>query len=437
MSTRPDGIPVLSVISIGDELASGALLDTNMNRIARQCMSRGCRLETSRVLRDDVDAITDSMKQLAAISDIVVTTGGLGPTDDDLTRDALARVIADGRTELNDEALQWIRQRYRKQGRVMPESNTRQAMQPVGATLHFNANGTAPAITASIGDCRIICLPGPPSEMVPLLEELVIPLMPSSEGVPQPIGITACGIGESAASELLGSLLQRGRDPIIGIRASESLVTATISTMGRTPEDHRRVQEDAERVEQAWSPWAFTREDQSLASVVVRMLREHGATLAVAESCTGGLLGGSIVDVPGSSNVFTGGWITYANQVKHDCLDVPMELIQSNGAVSRQVAAVMALSAARRAGASLSISTTGIAGPGGGSDSKPVGMVYIGLCDTRGPMPETTVGHHVFNGDRQAVRRRTIMTALQMIRWRLMGIDGTDLLGQVREGTAT
>ena len=403
-----------TILAIGDELLLGEKVDTNSAWLAAQVIALGGRPVAQRTLADDRAAIACAMAE--AEGDVVLVTGGLGPTADDLTRFALGDVVAPGQSLLTDDAAaDRLRAFFERHGRVMPASNLVQVQHPVGTTLLKNPNGTAPGLFASTDTHLLACLPGPPREMKPMFEALVAPALRERFGSAAPLVTTlvhAFGLGESAAAERLGDLMTRGRDPEIGTTASAGVVTARVRGT-----DTAAVARDVEQVAALWAPFVYGTDGVTLSSVVQQMLRAAGQTLATAESCTGGALAAALVDEPGSSDVFAGGWVTYANERKTADLGVSDEVLATHGAVSEPVARAMALGAARRAGASTALSTTGIAGPGGEVPGKPVGTVYVGLARrVAGSTWRTHVRRFRFSGSRTVVRQRTVDAALQMLR---------------------
>ena len=290
----------------------------------------------------------------------------------------------------------------------MSESNRRQAFRPASGTALANSNGTAPGIDARLGDARIVLLPGPPHEMQSMFKEWVEPTLEQVDITGHRALIKAYGLGESNACEKLGSITDRDALPQVGTRVSESILSAFVKGRGAP--------EVAREIERRWWPYAFGTGSDTLESVLGELLHARSGTLATAESCTGGLLGGRVTGVAGSSAWYRGGVVTYTNELKSELLGVPGALIERMGAVSEQVAVVMAMEAARRFGASFALSSTGIAGPGGGTEQKPVGTVWIGACDASGERPHAWAKCFHFPGERERVRDRTVKSALQMLR---------------------
>lgn len=413
--------PRAAVLSIGDELVLGTTLDTNGRTVSEALREAGLDVVEHRTVRDDRAAIAAAMRDLAASCDVLVSTGGLGPTDDDLTRDALndlcdggAPMVEDPQSRADLEA--WFAGR----GRAMAAINLRQAMRPRGARAIRNPGGTAPGLAARIGACRTWCLPGPPREMVPMLEGDVLPAVrPAGAPALAKCTVGTYGLGESSLAERLGARMARDREPAVGTTASGSIVS--IQVVARGPDAPRRAAEEAEACASIAAPYAFGTDGASLASALLDECRARRRTVTVAESCTGGLIGGMLTAVSGSSDCFPGGWITYSNALKTSEVGVAPEVLARHGAVSAETVASMAAGASTRAGATLGIAVSGIAGPGGAVEGKPVGTVWIAVHDAA--TGETRVRRFEFPGPRDIVRDRAAKAALQLARWTLRGED--------------
>jgi nicotinamide-nucleotide amidase len=413
--------PRAAVLSIGDELVLGTTLDTNGRTVSEALREAGLDVVEHRTVRDDRAAIAAAMRDLAASCDVLVSTGGLGPTDDDLTRDALndlcdggAPMVEDPQSRADLEA--WFAGR----GRAMAAINLRQAMRPRGARAIRNPGGTAPGLAARIGACRTWCLPGPPREMVPMLEGDVLPAVrPAGAPALAKCTVGTYGMGESSLAERRGVRMARDREPAVGTTASGSIVS--IQVVARGPDAPRRAAEEAEACASIAAPYAFGTDGASLASALLDECRARRRTVTVAESCTGGLIGGMLTAVSGSSDCFPGGWITYSNALKTSEVGVAPEVLARHGAVSAETVASMAAGASTRAGATLGIAVSGIAGPGGAVEGKPVGTVWIAVHDAA--TGETRVRRFEFPGPRDIVRDRAAKAALQLARWTLRGED--------------
>lgn len=430
-----------AIMSIGDELALGQNLDTNTQWLANRLVELAYEVVEHRTVADDRAAITAAIRELAARSTALIITGGLGPTADDLTRQSLADVLTPGEDLVTDaDALATLERWFAGRGREMPAANRVQATRPRTTQLIPNPHGTAPGLTGQWNGCRIFALPGPPHEMRPMFEDSVIPALPrDGDVVLRAAKVNEFGLGESDAAQRLGDMMDRTRHPLVGTTASESIVSARLRARGRPTEIDRLIERDLGEIERCWHPYAFSRGEMRLAEAVGELLAGHGCTVATAESCTGGWLGKRIVDVAGSSAYYRGGWITYADEMKHQCLGVDAALLKSVGAVSAPVAEAMALGAARIAGSEYAVSITGIAGPDGGSVEKPVGTAFIGLAQRQGAQVTCIdLRRFRFSGDRLTVRDRSVKAALQMLRFALLDVRGeTPLLWETSIGCET
>lgn len=418
-----------AILSIGDELIAGEIVDRNARWLADRLAERTVTTIQMRVVPDDRDAIALAVGQLCEQADVVLLTGGLGPTADDLTRAALGDALTPGTELVTDpEALSHLERCFKGRAGRMPRSNLAQALRPEGTCCIPNPHGTALGIAGRLGGCLVFALPGPPPELHPMFTDHVAPKLADSPQRPVRLTATvhAYGLGESVADELLGSDLHRRR-PRVGITTSASIVTARVRCDGPQPQAAAELEALVEKVVDRWTPWAFGRDDQTLEQCVAALLDRSGRTLATAESCTGGLLGSMIVATSGASRHYLGGWVTYTDALKTSQLGVPESLLRAHGAVSEQVAAAMAVGALQRSGADESLAVTGIAGPEGGSPDKPVGTVYI-AHGRAGDSPRTSCRRFRFPGDRSTVRDRAAKSALQMLRLALLDRAGTPML---------
>jgi nicotinamide-nucleotide amidase len=399
-----------AILSIGDELVLGQTQDTNARWLAQRLASVGVPCVQFRVVPDALDAQASALRELAGTADLVVVTGGLGPTDDDLTREALRMAMGDASPLVHDaEAAESLHRWFRDRGRVMPEINARQAQRPAGARCLANDFGTAPGLHATVGAARVFCLPGPPREMQPMFERFISPVLPRlamATGV-----VHAFGQGESFLAERLGERMRRDRNPLVGTTASGAVVSARVRGTGDAA-DPAAMETELADIERIWAPYAFGRGDVTLAGAVGHELRGRGLTLALAESCTGGLAGSMVTAEPGSSAWFRGGVMCYANEAKRDLCGVRQASLDAHGAVSETVAIELADGVRSRLAADWAASITGIAGPAGGSQSKPVGTVFIGVS---GPGFSRARRFH-FPGERASIRDRAARGALALVR---------------------
>ncbi len=419
------------LLSIGDELVLGQTVDTNTAWLAARLARLGIRTLEHRTIDDDLDAIAAAIRASAERCALLIITGGLGPTDDDLTRPALAKAMGVGLV-IDPASLHALERFFKERGRPMPERNRVQAEHPQTSAMIPNTCGTAPGIDATLGRCRVFVTPGVPREMVAMYEKSIEPAIREAGGSGRTIlttKVNTFGSGESDIAERLGPLMARDRNPVVGTTVSDGIVSVRVrAEFEDLAHAQRELDATAAEVEAIVAPLAFGRDDTSLQQTLIRMLTERGLTIATAESCTGGLIAGMLTDVPGSSAAMLGGWVTYANAMKSGQLGVDDALLQAHGAVSAPVVRAMAQGAVERSGADLAVSTSGVAGPGGGTATKPVGTVWMGLAWREDGAIHTDARVAHFPGDRDAVRDRSAKCALQLLRLHLLGED----LGQVR-----
>lgn len=406
-----------SIVSIGNEVLSGRTVDTNAAYIARRLRSISVPVVSIYVAPDEVRAIRRVLALAACDADMVVISGGLGPTDDDLTRQAIAEFLG-VELALHEDLLAKIQEFFDRRGVVMPARNAIQAHLPAGAKPIDNATGTAPGVEARKGDAVLFALPGVPSEMEQMLETSVLPRVREIARSQAIVTrrLKCFGAGESTIADMIGDAMDRGRNPLVNCTVHTGVITLEVVA---TSSDQGQAQEMAAAEEaslrQALGTLVYGVEEQTLADVVGEKLAQVGKTVAAAESCTGGLLAKLITDVPGSSRYFLCGWVTYSNEAKSRELGVLPALIETHGAVSEQVAVAMAQGARYKAGTDFAIGITGIAGPEGGSEHKPVGLVYIAVSSR----DSTDTSRYVFPHDRSAVRLRAAQTALNLLRLKL------------------
>ncbi len=406
-----------SIVSVGNELLSGKTVDTNAAYIASQLRTVGIPVLGVYSVGDEEPAIRRTLALASQEADVVILSGGLGPTDDDLTRQAIAGFLGVDLV-LRDDLLATLREFFNRRGIEMVQRNTVQAYIPRGATPIENPKGTAPGIRAEFDGKVLFSMPGVPSEMRHMLDTFILPeLRRLAVGQAIVVKRLRCfGAGESKIAEMIGDAMERGRNPLVNCTVHESVITLeVVATASEAAQAEAMAAQEERSLRAALGNLVYGTGVQTLAEVVGERLAQAGKTLAVAESCTGGLLAALITDVPGSSRYFTYGWVTYSNAAKHSELMVPTELIDKYGAVSEQVARAMAQGARRRSDADYAIGITGIAGPGGGSELKPVGLVYIAVDSRDGA--ETS--RYVFSSDRSSVRSRAAQTALNMLRLEL------------------
>ncbi len=411
-----------AILSTGDELVHGQTVDTNSCWLSQRQIELGLSVTENVVLGDDKSRIIDTLRRLASCNDVLLCSGGLGPTKDDLTRFAIAELLG-VELELDEVALGEIESIFTRYGRVMSESNRMQALMPKGCGVIPNSCGTAPGIKAVIDGCHCYFMPGVPKEMKQMYDSFVIDDL--RKAFPE-MGLRVikfrtlleCGLGESILGEKLGELMDRGRNPQINTNAGNGMVKLRIRAIsGSEAEADVMLAETERQVRERLEEYIFGTDDDTLAKVVCGMLAARNETLATVESCTGGLIAKSVTDVAGSSKIYLGGWCVYSNKLKVNQMRVGPDTLEKYGAVSEQVACELAINAREISGADYALSTTGIAGPGGGTEEKPVGLVYIALA---GPGGYIEVRETRQFGDRDGVRLRSTHSALEMLRRKLL-----------------
>ncbi len=393
------------ILAVGDELLSGAVADRDSPWLAGVLLEeKGIRVEEIRICGDGLEEVKDALGDFSRGRDLLFVTGGLGPTGDDRVREALA-ALSGSVLEIEAGALEALRRRIEEQGIAWSESMARQVRVPRGFQAIPNPVGQALGLEGRIGSCRVFALPGVPSEMKAMVRREVLPRIPPA-GEQASLVLTAAGEPEAALGERLGDLMEL-EEPLVGITAQAGVVRVRILARGKGARE--RAEAAARRAREALGEAFAGFGALTLGEVVLRRLEERGLTLAVAESCTGGLLASSLVEVPGASRVFLGGVVAYADRCKTEWLGVPPRVLAAQGAVSRETALALAEGAARRAGADLGVGITGIAGPGGGVPGKPIGTVHLAWW-WKGEV------HHArrfFPGEREEVRRRAAWSALR------------------------
>jgi nicotinamide-nucleotide amidase len=413
------------IIAVGSELLGETRLDTNSLFLAGRLGDLGIELRAKSVVADDRDRLRDVFLAAMSRADLVILTGGLGPTDDDLTREVVAAAL--GRPLSEDPSIvTQIRGRFERRGLRMPEVNRRQAMVPAGAVVLDNPNGTAPGLMIEHGEQVVVLLPGPPRELKPMFDKLCRPSLDARAGGWRIYKETLfiAGRGESHVEEIAQPIYSRWTTESPPIETTILAMPGQVElhlTLRATSADGSEVRLRAARDQlmDALKNDIFSTDGRSMEEVVGGLLRDRGLTISAAESCTGGLLLTRLTDVPGSSDYVLGGAVTYSNALKTVLADVPSELIDKHGAVSEPVAVALADGIRVRTGASFGIGITGIAGPGGGTPEKPVGTVAIAL--TEGQLP-ARVRTFSFIGGRPQVRFQATQTALDMVRRRILGI---------------
>jgi nicotinamide-nucleotide amidase len=402
------------LISVGTEILLGQIVNTNAAWLAQRLATFGVNVYRQVTVGDNLNRLAATITDSLSRADLLILTGGLGPTDDDLTREGVA--LATNRPLETDEAQkQWLIQRFQSRFGKMPENNLKQALKPKGSLILPNPNGTACGYAVPHLDKWIFLLPGPPWEMEAMFENEVVPLLSKYFDLSQHLfhrTLKFFGIGESALEMEVIDLMRSQVDPTMALYAGMGEVQMRLTTRAESKEEadiklellHRKV---AERV----GIHIYGQDDESIFSAAASQLLKNNKTLALAESCTGGLLASSFTDLPGSSGFFTQGWVTYSNQSKIKLLNVPQETLESFGAVSEETVTAMATQASQIAESDYALAISGIAGPGGGTEEKPVGLVWIALYGPNGCQTKKMN----FNGSRGQIKMRAAKNAAYLL----------------------
>ena len=409
----------VELISVGTEILLGNIVNTNAAYLAEKCALLGLSCYHQSVVGDNEERMEETIRLALSRSDIIILSGGLGPTKDDLTKEVTAKVF--GRELYEDAHSKERIQEYFSQihSKQITDNNWKQALVPEGAKVIDNHNGTAPGLIIEGDGKTAILLPGPPNEIIPMFERDIAPYLNSL----QPEGIYSkmvkiCGIGESRAETMIADLMDEQSNPTIAPYAKTGEVHLRVTAKAENETKANELMEPViEELFQRFGGNIYTTEEQeTLEENIVKLLDERQMSLTTAESCTAGLLSGRIMNVAGASIVYNEGYITYSNDAKEKLLGVNHETLEQYGAVSPQTAREMAEGAAKSAGADAALAVTGIAGPGGGTKEKPVGLVYIG-CYVKG---QVRVEEYHFTGNRNKNREYAVVRALTLLREELL-----------------
>ncbi|HWY42417.1 MAG TPA: competence/damage-inducible protein A [Candidatus Sulfotelmatobacter sp.] len=402
------------IIAVGSELLTPDRLDTNSLFLTEELNKLGIEILRKTIVGDHRELLSEAFRDALNRVPLIISSGGLGPTEDDLTRETVAELLG-RKLKRNDAIVDAIKARFRSFGREMPETNIRQAMVPEGAEPLNNPRGTAPGLWLDDGEHMIALLPGPPRELKPMFFEEVLPRIARRASSVRMFHreLRVTGLGESMVDQRIQPVYKRYSDVNTTVLAAPGEVQIHLRTW---TDDAARAQKTFAEIEQgfdlALTDRIFSRDGSPLEEVVARLLTLNNTTISAAESCTGGLLAERLTSIAGSSSYFLGGVVCYSNEMKTAWADVPKELIEAKGAVSAEVAIALAEGIRRRVGSALGVGITGIAGPGGGSEEKPVGTVHIALASTSG-VKERALR---FPGDREMVRLQASQAALDLVR---------------------
>jgi competence/damage-inducible protein CinA-like protein len=406
------------IIAIGSELLMPQFRDTNSLYLTEQLNAIGIPVRMKTIVGDDENYLEQAVRSAMERTPILITIGGLGPTEDDLTRKVVARVLQ-RQLVLNDDILGRLQRRYKARGIEMPPNNARQALVPTGAEILPNNNGTAPGLWLRTEKNNVILLPGPPSELKPMFETSCVPKLHEMAGgvaIARCVFRTAC-IFESALDQRIAPIYTKHKNVETTVLAKPGQVEVRLTARGKNKDEAERlVRELADQIDRELDEYIFTRSEQNLEEVVGGLLTAKDATISVAESCTGGLLSHRLTNVSGSSRYFMSGIVTYSNESKMELAGIPPLLLEMQGAVSAEVAQGLAEGVRQRANTTIGVGVTGIAGPTGGSDAKPVGTVHVAVA-----LPTSTVQRQfLFPGDRERIRWQASQAGLDMVRRELL-----------------
>jgi nicotinamide-nucleotide amidase len=409
------------LLAIGSELLGPLRAESNSLWLTERLLDAGIEVSARATLADDPALLESAFRTALGRADVVIATGGLGPTADDLTREALAAATARGLAR-DESIVAGLRARFARYARPMSDTNLQQADVIAGAEVLPNARGSAPGQLLEHAGKLAVLLPGPPGEMKPMFDEQVLPRLRARVGATHVVRrrvLRIAGMSESGVDELAAPVYSRFENPKTTILGGAGQVELHLVAHGDGEREvDARIDELARLLHDVLPGRIFSDDGRELPRVVIDLLRERKLTLALAESCTGGLLSARLTEVPGASAVLERAVVSYANQAKIDALSVPPELIAAHGAVSEEVAAAMARGALASARADVAVAITGIAGPDGGTPDKPVGLVYVATSGAAG----TRVRRSLFPGGRELVRQQSTQIALEMLRRGLVGL---------------
>ncbi len=410
------------ILTIGTEILLGDLVDTNSAYLGGRLAALGVSIYRHTTVGDNAERITAGLQEAASRADLVITTGGLGPTSDDLTNQCLG--VAAGREMVEyPEARRHVDEMFRRFGREPTPSNYKQALFPQGSKLIPNPVGTAMGAMLDLDGALVATFPGVPGEMRRMFEDTLEPLIRErSEGAIISRTLWFTGLGESALAEQVQDLLDAS-DPTVAPLAGQGKVRLRITTRANTPEEaEKKITPVADDILSRLGDYYFGEDDETLENALGKLLTARGATLALAESCTGGLLAKRLTDGAGASAYFVEGLVTYSNESKEHLLGVPNDLLVEHGAVSEPVAEAMAEGVRKVAGTDYGLSVTGVAGPDGGSEEKPVGLVFVGISNEEGTEVER-LDLSAWRRSREAIRERSANRAFDLLRHRILGHD--------------
>ena len=408
------------IITVGTEILLGDILNTNCRYLSRELAAMGIEMYYQITVGDNEERLLKTLDESLNRSDIVICTGGLGPTEDDITKEVCAKYFG-YKLELHKPSLDAMIERFKHMNRVPTKNNEKQAYFPKEAYILKNDNGTAPGCIMEKEGKMIVVLPGPPREMEPMFENYVKPYLSKlTDDVIESEVLRIIGVGESKVENDILDIIDSQTNPTIATYAKGYECTLRITAKAKSVEEAKElIKPMSDEMKRRFGQSLYATGETSIEEVVSKMLVENNLKIAVAESCTGGMVSASLINYPGISSVFMEGCVTYSNEAKMKSLGVKKETLDVYGAVSDKCAKEMACGVAARYNTNIGIATTGIAGPDGGTDEKPVGLVYFGIYINGKVISKK----YVFNGDRQGVRERATRTILNDLRLELLNME--------------
>ena len=410
---------IVELISVGTEILMGNIVNTNSAYLAEKCTSLGYSVYYQTTVGDNEERLMQALELAKERADLIILSGGLGPTMDDITKETVAKVC---QLELVEDVQtrERIREYFlKRQIETITQNNWKQSYIPEGAMVIDNENGTAPGLIVKTKECQFILLPGPPNELIPMVEQSVVPYLSKlQDAVFYTAMVKIAGLGESYVEDKLSDLMKTQTNPTIAPYAKEAEVHIRVTAKGKTEEEAKNLTKPiVEKIKNRFGNFVFTeKESVTLEESVVELLKQHELKLCTVESCTGGLVAGRIVNVSGSSEVFKQGFVTYSNKAKRKLVGVKKSTLKEYGAVSLQTAKEMAKGAALLYNSEVALSITGIAGPTGGTEEKPVGLVYVG-CYVH---DKVFAKEFHFTGNRRKIRESSVANALTLLRYSII-----------------
>lgn len=404
----------VEIIAVGTEILLGNIVNTNAAYLAEKCAGLGLSCYYQDVVGDNEERLMEMIRLALTRADIILLSGGLGPTQDDLTKEAAAKVMGK-ELYLHEPSREAIRQFFAERNMEITENNWKQAMVPEGCIVVENPGGTAPGIIIAENGKHVVLMPGPPGELIPMFEKSIIPYLSGlTTGVIYSQTVKICGVGESKAESMVEDLVNAQDNPTIATYAKTGEVHLRVTATAPDEKEAKKlVKPMVKELKGRFGNHVYTTDSEvTMEKAVVDLLMANKLTACTVESCTGGMLSARLINVPGVSEVFKSGYVTYSNKSKRKLLGIKKNILVKHGAVSEQIAREMAKTAAILARTDVSVSTTGIAGPDGGTPEKPVGLVYIG-CNVCG---RVTVKECHFHGTREKIRESTVSAALSLLR---------------------